>query len=462
MTESRRYERELRRSALHDHLTGLPNRRQLEAKVAHLPIAAIAGDARPVSETLIDLDNFKIINDTHGHRVGDRVIQIAAERLAESAGPDDLLVRLGGDEFVVLSRGRSPEEAVAAANQMRQRLSEPFDIDGHGFNLTCSIGVAHLDVDGLQEDSLLRYADLALYEAKARGRNRVALFDSELAAATRTAARQREFLRQVLDEDGLVMNLQPFVESATGRIVGFESLARCRTRTGGLVGPGEFLEAASGSGLIWELDRRAFELTCAASATLAERIGGIPIACNFSPLSIVQHDFVDHVDRTMQRYGVDPSKISIEITESAAFEGGGIALDALRAVHDLGVRLVLDDFGTGYSSLSHLRDIPLAAVKVDRTFVDAADGPGPERAIAEAVVGMAHGLGVTVVAEGVETAAQLQWARSAGFDVIQGWYYSPARDLGEIVESLDGVGPGDVWTPPAQWGDRAADAVASG
>ena len=185
VTDSRRYQRELQHSALNDHLTGLPNRRQLKDKVAELPLSADAGDHRPVSETLIDLDNFKVINDTHGHRIGDRVIQIAAHRLAAACGPDDLLVRLGGDEFVVLSRGRMPDDAVAAADGMRRRLAEPFDIDGHAFNLTCSIGVAHLDVDGLHEDSLLRCADLALYEAKARGRNRVALFDSQLAEATR-------------------------------------------------------------------------------------------------------------------------------------------------------------------------------------------------------------------------------------------------------------------------------------
>ncbi len=455
VTDSRRYQRELQRSALHDHLTGLANRRQLKAKVSELPLSAVAGDHRPVSETLIDLDNFKVINDTHGHRIGDHVIQITAGRLAEACGPDDLLVRLGGDEFVVLSRGRTPGDAVAAADAMRRRLAEPFEIDGHAFSLTCSIGVAHLEVDGLHEDSLLRYADLALYEAKARGRNRVALFDSQLAEATRIAARQREFLRQVLDEDGLVMNFQPFVDAASGRIVGFESLARCRIRSGALVGPADFLEAASGSGLIWELDRRAFELTCSAAAMLADRVAGLTIACNFSPLSIVQPDFVDHVERTMRHRGLEPSMIAIEVTESAAFEGGGVALDALHAVHRLGVRLVLDDFGTGYSSLSHLRDLALAQVKVDRSFVAAALESTSERAIAEAVVELAHGLGVAVVAEGVETEEQLAWARSAGFDIIQGWYYSPARGLEEILDALtadtdDTDGP----MVPAHWGNR--------
>ncbi len=454
ITEARRSQRELQHIALHDHLTGLPNRRQLNNLVAELPLTAAAGDTRPVAETLIDLDNFKVINDTHGHRVGDQVIRIAAHRLSACCSPDDLLVRLGGDEFVVLSRGHTVEEAVASAEEMRRRLAEPFDIDGHAFNLTCSIGVAHLGVEELHEDSLLRFADLALYEAKARGRNQVTVFDHELAEAANTASRQRDFLRDVLDDDRLVMHYQPFVDGATDEIIGFESLARFRTRSGDLVGPGEFLDAASGTGLVWELDRRAFELTCDAAATLAGWRDGLTIACNFSPLSIVQPGFVEHVRRTMQHRQVEPSMICIEITESAAFAGGSIALDALRGVHQLGVRLALDDFGTGYSSLSHLRDLPLAAVKVDRSFVAKAETHPPERAIAEAVVNLGHGLGVDVVAEGVETIGQLDWARSVGFDTIQGWYHSPARSLEEILEALVTGEVGDRHVPP-EWGYRA-------
>ena len=453
ITEARRYQRELQYSALHDHLTGLPNRRQLEQRVAELPQSATDGDDRPVSETLIDLDNFKVINDTHGHRIGDQVIRIAAHRLAAGCDPDDLLVRLGGDEFVVLSRGRSADLALAVANDMRRRLSEPFDIDGQVFNLTCSIGVAHVEVDELRDDSLLRFADLALYEAKAHGRNCVALFDHDLAEAAHTASGHRDFLRAVLDEDRLVMHFQPLVDGHSDEIIGFESLARFRTRSGEIVGPGEFLDAATGTGLVWDLDRRAFELTCDAAVQLTDWFDGLTIACNFSPLSIVQPDFVDHVGRTLRHRRVDPSVICIEITESAAFAGGGVAIDALRGIHELGVRLALDDFGTGYSSLSHLRDLPLAAVKVDRSFVAKAETHPPERAIAEAVVDLGHGLGVDVVAEGVETLAQLDWARSVGFDTIQGWYHSPARSLDEIMEMLDTNEAGDRHVPPA-WGYR--------
>jgi diguanylate cyclase (GGDEF)-like protein/PAS domain S-box-containing protein len=454
VTEARRHEHELQHIALHDHLTGLPNRRQLKNLVAELPSTAAAGDARPVAETLIDLDNFKVINDTHGHRVGDQLIRIAAHRLSACCSPDDLLVRLGGDEFVVLSRGQSVEEAVASANGLRRQLAEPFDIEGHAFNLTCSIGVAHLEVDNLHEDSLLRFADLALHEAKARGRNQVVVFDHELAEAAHTASSHRDFLRDALDDDRLVMHYQPFVDGASDEIIGFESLARFQTRSGDVVSPGELLDAASGTGLVWELDRRAFELTCDAAASLAQWCGDLTIACNFSPLSIVQPEFVEHVSRTMQHRQIEPSMVCIEITESAAFAGGSIALDALRGIHQLGVGLALDDFGTGYSSLSHLRDLPLSAVKVDRSFVAQAETHPPERAIAEAVVKLGHGLGIDVIAEGVETIGHLDWARSVGFDTIQGLYYSPARSLEEILEALVSGEVGDRRIPPA-WGYRA-------
>lgn len=453
VTQARRAQHELQRIALHDHLTDLPNRRRLKQLVAALPAAAAAGDLRPVTETLIDLDNFKVINDTHGHRVGDEVIRTAASRLAASCAADDFLARLGGDEFVVLSRGRTVGEATAAAEEMRRRLAEPFEVEGHTFTLTCSIGLAHLDVRDLHEDSLLRFADLALYDAKARGRNRVAVFDRELADAAQRATERRDLLRTALAHDDLVMHFQPLVEGRTDRIIGFESLARFRNTSGAVAGPGELLEAAAGTGLVWDLDRRAFELTCDAAAALAEWSVGLSISCNFSPLSIVQADFVGHVERTMRERHVEPSMICVEITESAAFSGGPIALEALHGLHELDVRLALDDFGTGYSSLSHLRDLPLAAVKVDRSFVAKAETHASERAIAEAVVDLGHGLGVDVVAEGVETLGQLQWARAAGFDTIQGWYHSPARSLEEILASPP-TGQRRARNIPTGWGHR--------
>ena len=435
VTEARRAELELRDRALHDQLTGLANRRLMHERLAEL------SDGRPDAPTivaglLVDLDNFKTINDTHGHRVGDDIIRAVADRIGRSLQADDLLVRLGGDEFLVLVVDHSPDQAARLADRIRDGLTEPVRVGEHSFSLTCSIGVASFAPDMLNHDSLLRCADIALYAAKDAGRNRTAVYDDELARAAAVGAAQREMLRRALEEDALVMHFQPLVDSTTGEIIGFESLARCRDIHGRLVGPGGFLEAVDGSRLVWELDRRGFELTCAALPLIDAVRPGMKMACNFSGLSVLQPDFLDGVLSILDRVDIDPRQLCIEITESAAFEAGEAAQATLRALHDHGLGLALDDFGTGYSSLSHLRDLPLSTVKVDKSFVAKLERSGSERSIAQAVVNLANDLGLTVVAEGVETREQLESARAMGFNVIQGWYYSEARSLGAILDML--------------------------
>ncbi|HEC09808.1 MAG TPA: bifunctional diguanylate cyclase/phosphodiesterase, partial [Acidimicrobiales bacterium] len=389
-----------------------------------------------VAACFVDLDVFKLINDTHGHRTGDHIIRIAAERLSRRLREGDLLVRHGGDEFVaVLHDLESPAAALQAADRLRQALTEPFAIEGTTFDVTASAGVAVCSAAGCDQDDLLRQADIALYAAKARGRNQTVLFDDELEVLTEVAERQRRMLRHALDHDGVVMHFQPLVDSETGRPVAFEALARCLDPQGVLHGPGSFLDSISSSGMIWELDQRAFRLSCEAAAVL-QRVVPVDtpvIGCNFSPLSIVQPDFASYVERTVAECGVEPANICIEITETAAFAGGQHSLDAVTTLHRAGFKIALDDFGTGYSSLSHLRDLPLHSVKMDRSFVARFTENGPEKAIAEAVVGLAGDLGLGVVAEGVETGEQLSIARNLGFRTIQGWHYDRAMPLDEIL-----------------------------
>ena len=435
VTEARRAELELRERALHDQLTGLANRRLMHERLADLSGAGPGGPTM-VAGLLVDLDNFKQINDTHGHRVGDDIIRAVADRIGDALQPDDLLVRLGGDEFLVLVVDHEPAEAAALADRVRDGLAEPVAVGEHSFSLTCSIGVAWCTPDMIDHDSLLRCADIALYAAKDAGRNRTAVYDDDLAREAAIGAAQREMLRRALEEDALVMHFQPLVDSSTSEIIGFESLARCRDTHGRLVGPGGFLDAVEGSRLVWELDRRGFELTCTALPLIDAVRPGMKMACNFSGLSVLQPDFVDTVLSIVDRHHIDPSQICIEITESAAFEAGVGAQETLRTLHDHGLQLALDDFGTGYSSLSHLRDLPLSTVKVDKSFVAKLGCSGSERSIAQAVVNLANDLGLTVVAEGVETREQLDSARAMGFNVIQGWYYSRARSLAEILDML--------------------------
>ena len=438
VTATREAQNELVSQALHDQLTGLPNRRMLSERLAALKNEwRETGKSAPeVACCFLDLDVFKLINDTHGHRTGDQMIRIAAERLADQLRGDDLLVRQGGDEFVALLPNVESEVAVhLVAERLRASLSEPFFIDGIRFDITASAGVALAKLDDLDEDELLSQADIALYAAKARGRNRTEIFDTALEVATEAEDRQRRMLRHALDNDGIVMHFQPLVDATTGKTIGFEALARCLDEAGTLHGPGAFLDSIAGSGLVWELDQHAFGLSCAAAAVIGAAVPGEPpvMSCNFSPLSIIQPDFVSFVLRTTEEAGLGPKGICIEITESAAFAGGSASLNGIQALHEAGFSLALDDFGTGYSSLSHLRDLPLSSVKVDKSFVDKLIEQGSERAIAQAVVGLAKDLGMGVVAEGVETEHQLAAAQELGFSVIQGWHYAAAMPLDDLL-----------------------------
>ncbi len=440
VTATREAQTELVSQALHDQLTGLPNRRMLTERLVELKARRTSTRQceREIAACFLDLDIFKLINDTHGHKVGDQMIRIAADRLASQLRDEDLLVRIGGDEFVALLVDVASDQAAHhTADRLRASLSEPFVIDGLRFDITASAGVALATLEELDEDTLLRQADIALYAAKARGRNRTEIFDTELEVATEVEERQRRMLRHALDNDGIVMHFQPLINSETGIAQGFEALARCLDSDGTLYGPGAFLESIAGSGLIWELDRHAFQLSCEAAAVLGSATEGEPpiIACNFSPLSIVQAEFVSFVRETARAAGVDPHLLCIEITESAAFAGGKASLEAVAELHEAGFLIALDDFGTGYSSLSHLRDLPLSSVKVDKSFVAKLAEQSPERAIAEAVVGLATDLGLGIVAEGVETSGQLAAAKDLGFNVMQGWHYAAAMPLDELLHN---------------------------
>jgi len=425
----------LRNQALHDQLTGLPNRRQLDARLVDL--ASTRSDKK-VAACFIDLDDFKAINEMHGHRSGDEMVRLAARRLAGELREHDLLVRQGGDEFVALLVGvESLDIAAEIAERCRRALHAPYAIGGDRFHVTGSIGVAISTCAELDGDLLLQHADLALYAAKDGGRNRVECFDAELAAAARVEESQRRLLRDALEEDRLVMHFQPLVDSTTERVVGYESLARIRDLDGEILGPGAFLDAISGTPLVWELDRAAFELSCQA-ATLLARIDPkrTPyIACNFGAISINHPDFVAFVVDTVERAGIAPAHICLELTESAAFDGSGRGAIALEDLGSRGFQLALDDFGTGYSSLSHMRDLPITSIKVDRSFISRLGLGANEHSIAGAIAQLAGELAIGVVAEGVETSDQLRHAQDLGFHTIQGFYYSRAIPLTECLQN---------------------------
>ena len=305
-------------------------------------------------------------------------------------------------------------------------------------SLGTSIGVTVTSLAELDEDEILRRADLALYAAKARGRDRVEFYDDDLGHTAELQRHQFLVLKTAFETDSLVMHFQPVVAADSGRLIGFEALVRCRLPDGTLAGPSSFLEIANSSGLVIELDRRAFEMTCHATAVLARcrPDESLTMACNFSGLTISQPGFADDVLAVVAKHGLDPALFCVEITETAAFDMGAVAIASLTRLRDAGMSLALDDFGTGYSSLAHLRDLPLNTVKVDRSFISRLELGSSERSITEAVVAMAGTMELTIVAEGVENAAELGHARDLGFNFIQGFLCSPARTLDEILELM--------------------------
>ncbi len=424
---------ELRSQALHDQLTGLANRRQLEQRLKELRASAFD---ITVAACFIDLDGFKLVNDQYGHRAGDELIRLAASRLAFQLRDQDLLVRQGGDEFVALLVDIDSVETVKSiAERLRDSLEDPYRVGEERFDISASIGVSIFQSENLDEERILQQADLALYAAKNKGRNRVEVFDSALAEASSTESQQRRLLSEAIDEDRLLVHFQPLVDSVTNRTKGYEALVRIETDTGGFLGPSSFLETISETYRMWELDQIAFSKACHGAALLEKLAPFDPpyVACNFSPVSIAQPDFVSVVTETVQAAKLRPSQICIEITESAAFDAGPMGLQSLTALADAGFPLSLDDFGTGYSSLAHLRDLPISSVKVDRSFVAKLTQSASERAIVAAIVTLAHDLGLRVVAEGVETLEQAQLTSQLGFETLQGWYFAPALTLTECI-----------------------------
>ncbi len=447
ITKVRQTAHDLQRQAFHDELTGLPNRRRLEEALREE--AGLETRSDGVAISFVDLDGFKLVNDTYGHSTGDEIIRIAARRIRRNLDSRDLVVRQGGDEFVVL-HGHAADRAglIEALDRLRFELGRPYVIGDNRITLTASVGLAIETSADVDLDILLGRADMALYAAKTHGRNRVEIFGDTLAEVVESEERERRLVREALDSDRVRMHFQPLVDASTMAIIGYEALLRLEDDDGGIVGPAAFMRALSTTGLVWEIDRRAFDISCAAAAELARSFDDEPplIACNFAAPSLSNPDFIETVIATVDRHGVDPRHICVEITETTAFDAGPTNLRSLIELRRHGFRVALDDFGTGYSSLAHLRDLPIDVVKVDRTFIAELTGRGPESAIVEAIVALADELDLDVVAEGVENREQLELVQGLGFRLIQGWLVSPAvplRDALDLGLGFDGLGEGD-------------------
>jgi diguanylate cyclase (GGDEF)-like protein len=415
---------ELQRLAFRDALTGLPNRLLFDDRVA-LAVERCMRDRATLAVLFVDLDGFKPINDSFGHAFGDRVLREVAKRLAAQARSCDTLARVGGDEFVALLDGR-PDSAAAArvAQRIIDAVSAPVVLSEHEVRLSCSVGIAMYPADG-EAGQLMGHADAAMYAAKRAGGSTYAFFEAHMDEGVRAQVELQRDLRQALDQGGqLVLHYQPKVGAADSVITGTEALVRWNHPVRGLLSPGVFVPVAERFGLIGRLGHWVIDEACRQSRAWLDQGLRLRVAVNLSVHQLRQDDLPERVQRLLDKHGVDAGLLSLEVTESAAMDDAAGTLRAFERLGRLGVRLSIDDFGTGYSSLSYLRRLQVDQLKIDRSFVNDLEHSADARAIVEAVVRLAHALGMTVVGEGVETSAQRDVLRELGCDELQGFLFA--------------------------------------
>jgi diguanylate cyclase (GGDEF)-like protein len=417
---------ELRFRAHHDHLTGLVNRRSMEESLDQ----RLGANRFDSAVMLIDLDHFKMINDTHGHGAGDRLLQALSARLSAVIRPADILARVGGDEFLLLAELLLPDQAAAAlaiAQRLHAAMEAPFDVDGQPVRLALSVGIAIPPDHGTNATDLMRRADLALYRAKKSGRASTVIFNTPLEEGLMGTYELERDLQEAIGKNELSLSFQPEVDLNTGRVVALEALLRWTHPRRGPIGPGVFIPIAERSDLISEIGDWVMRSAIATQAHWRSQ-GNFcpPIAVNVSMSEVMSGTLVGTITRLLNEFHLPPEFLTVELTESVIMKDSRVAMRVLSGLKQLGVLTALDDFGTGYSSLSHLRTLPLNALKVDQSFTADLTDDVHSRSLTQAIIRMAEALKMTTIAEGVETRGQLDWLRGQKCNIGQGYLFSPA------------------------------------
>jgi len=436
LTDIRRYQEELEHQATHDALTALPNRNLLKDRLAQAQALCHRSGSR-FTVAVVDLDNFKVINDSLGHQVGDRVLQAVARRLALCVREGDTVARLSGDAFVILAMEGRDGTLYRLVHDVMTHLREPVTIGEREFKLTCSMGLATFPADGTDADTLLRNGEAAMYQSKREGRGRFHVYSPEMNAHLGERVALEADLWRALPRDELVVHYQPRVELASGRIVAMEALVRWRHPSRGMIAPGAFIPLAEESGLIIDIGRWVIATACAQHSAWQEAgLPAVPIAVNVSARQLVDLDVVDIVRTVLDMHAMDPAHLEVEITETAAMLSPERSIRVLHELRKLGLRVLVDDFGTGYSSLSYLKQLPVTGLKVDQSFVRGLGRDEGDAALVRAVIAVAQALSLTVSAEGVESAEQVALLRAQGCPEAQGFYFAaplPAEDAGRLL-----------------------------
>jgi diguanylate cyclase len=423
-----------RKLSLTDDLTGLANRRSFTAEVE----GAVA-DERPCALLMIDLDQFKELNDTLGHHVGDELLRGVGPRLSATMRPGDIVARLGGDEFGVLIKDADAETATVAASRLRVALGRPYALAGISLHVGASIGIAVFPEHAQDAGTLLRHSDVAMYEAK-RGRTGHAVYASEGDHHSRDRLELAGEMRHALANDELTLHYQPVADLVTGKLLGVEALVRWRHPERGLLAPGAFLPAIEHTELMRELSRRVLAMAICQAGAWFRLDFPWRISANLSATDLLDRSLVDDVSSLLRRYGTPARRLTLEVTESVLMTDPARAMQVLAELRGIGVQLALDDFGTGWSSLTHLQRMPVHEIKIDRSFVAAMATEANSAAIVSCTVDLAHALGLRVVAEGIEDEATWRRLRAVGCDAAQGYHLSRPLPAGEFETSATEIG----------------------
>jgi len=439
ITDQRRAEGALRKQALHDALTGLPNR----ALILDRLDTALARGRRLGTQVMVyflDLDNFKLVNDSLGHTTGDLVLVEVARRLQGALRAGDTVGRLGGDEFVVLCEDvHTEEESDLIAERLRSSVCGPMDIAGYELLPSASLGVARAR-SGDSAETMLRDADTAMYFAKERGRNRTEAYDDRLRARATRRVEAEAALVEALESNGLRVLYQPIVRASDHMLVGAEALVRCYDPSRGLVPPSEFIPVAEAMGLVNQIDLWMLDQVCRQASRWATLRQGRPLtlSCNVSTRLLALGDLTRHVALAREKHATRPEWIRLELTETALIHGGPKIRRTVEQLREDGVRIGIDDFGTGYSSLTYLRDFPVSFIKLDRTFIEGIDQSPANLAIVESVCALSRALELSVNAEGVETQEQSRALAGLGVQLFQGYLFGPPLSVEQIEGLADG------------------------
>jgi diguanylate cyclase (GGDEF)-like protein/PAS domain S-box-containing protein len=437
ITATRRYQAELEFQASRDTLTGLANRSLLRDRLRQAAAYA-RRHAYPVWLLFLNLDRFKFVNDTLGHRAGDQLLTIVAERLRAAAGDDDTVARLSADEFMLLLPERVDRRLSSALVQsLMEAVAQPIVIEGYRFAMGSSVGIAVCPADGDDPDSLIKHAGIAMYRAKETGRNNFQFYTSAMNESAMERLRIEGDLREALQRGEFELYYQPQVDLHSGQVLGVEALLRWRHPQLGMVAPARFIQLAEEMGLIVPIGVWVLRSACRQSVEWQRQgLGGIRVAVNLSARQFYQQNLIASIKDILQETGIAPHLLELELTESMMMNDVEHAADILRELKRLGMQLSIDDFGTGYSSLAYLKRFPIDLLKIDQSFVRDITVDPDDAAIVLSVISLAHSLRLKVIAEGVETSAQLDYLRQHGCDYMQGYYFSPPLSESECEQLL--------------------------